>query len=276
MPCLSVPARADDIMEQKRFVKKDGNAELAEQKRKNRKRRRWLFYGILFLLLAVIFILLFVFVFLKATVIEVNGNTRYTDTEILTAAGISKGDNLLPLATGDNSSYVERKLSYIEECEIDIILPNKAIITVHEAEPYMYMTVGDDCYLLSRGLKVLERVGSDDLRLDGLIRVYTGAVSSCIVGTVCTFDDEREGDTIIEICDSIQQNGIYDYIKSIDVGNRFAIYLDYDERFEVYLGRADYVDIKIGFLVELVKQFESHEKGTIDLSNHKEAAVNIK
>ncbi len=263
-------------MEQKRFVKKDGNAEFAEQKRKNRKRRRWLFYGILFLLLAVIFVLLFVFVFLKATHIEINGNSKYSDAEILKAAEISRGDNLLPIAFGEHSSLAERRLPYIEKCDIDISLPNKVVITVIEAEPYMYTAVGDDCYLLSSGLKVLERVSFDDARLDGLMRMYTGAVSGCVVGTVCTFDDERESDTITEICDSIRQNGIYDSVTYIDVSNRFAIYLDYENRFEVYLGRADYTDIKISFLVELTKQFDSHEKGTIDLSNHKEAAVNIK
>lgn len=263
-------------MEQKRFVKKDGNAELAEQKRKNRSRRRWLFYGVLFLSLAVIFALLFVFVFLKATKIEVNGNSRYSAEQILQSAEISSGDNLLPIAFGEHGALAERRLPYIEKCDVEIVLPSRVVITVQEAEPYMYTVVGDDCFLLSSGLKVLERTNMSDERLKGLMRVYTGAISGCVVGSVCTFSDEREGDAITDIVTNIQSNGIYEQVRSFDVSNRFAIYLDYDGRFEVYLGRVDYMDIKISFLVELAQQFDSHETGTIDLSDHKEAAVNIK
>lgn len=263
-------------MEQKKFVKKDGNAELAEQKRKNRNRRRWMFYGVLFLSLALIFVLLFVFVFLKATHIEVVGNSRYSAEEILQSAEISSGDNLLRIVSESHGALVERRLPYVEECTVDIKLPNKVIITVREAEPYMYTAVGSDCFLLSQGLKVLERTELSDKRLSSLLCVKTGAVSGCVVGSVCKFSDEREGDDIVEICNCIQQSGIYDKVKSIDISNRFAVYLDYDGRFEVYLGRVDYMSIKINFLVELVAQFEPHEEGTIDLSNHKEAAVNIK
>ena len=64
-------------------------------------------------------------------------------------------------------------------------------------------------------------------------------------------------------------------MKSIDFTSRFDIAVDYDGRFTVYFGSADDLDIKVRFLVAILNRLGSNEKGTIDLSNAREAAVRL-
>jgi len=262
-------------MRQQKFVKKDGNAAITEQKNIKKGRRRWVFYVALFVTLIVIFAALFVFLFMKVSSINIEGDSRYTDEEILAASGIVSGQNLTELLSGKEAELVERRLPYVESCEISVHLPSTVEIKITEAKPYVYMVIGDDCYLLSKELKVLERVELTDTRIQGLVRVYAGTVSRCVIGDVCTFADSRESDMITEIMAEVEQNQIYPAVVYIDVTNRFGMYLNYEDRFSVYIGSIDSIGIKMQFLVKIVNQFESHETGTIDLSNHKEAAVHL-
>ncbi len=263
-------------METKRFTKKNNiSAEVAEQKRHNRSRNRTLFYVVLLLSVAAVFAVIFVFVFLKVEEINVLGNTAYDKEKILEAADINIGDNLMQLLGTNKGDIISEKLPYIEKAEIKIRLPHSVDINIHEAKGSMYTEIDSNCYILSDELKVLKRVSAAEAKAMGICHVKTGAVSRCIVGEKCSFADEREYETITTLYALFKKNGIEDKILSIDAENRFKIYFDYDGRFNVYMGDMDYSDIKISFLVEILKQFDPEDTGSIDLSKHTEAAVNL-
>ena len=83
----------------------------------------------------------------------------------------------------------------------------------------------------------------------------------------------RTYDAVLSLYDSFEANSIETKIKKVDVRSRFDIYVNYDSRFEVYLGDTDNIDIKIQFLVGIIDELDEGTKGKIDISNHREAAV---
>lgn len=263
-------------METKRYTKKNNiSAEITEQKRQNRSRNRTVFYVALVLAVAAVFAAIFVFVFLKVEEINVLGNTAYTREEILEVADINLGDNLMRLVGTDKGNVITEKLPYIEKAEITVRLPHSVDIMIYEATGSMYTVIDSNCYIMSNELKVLKRVSEAEAKEKGLCQVRTSAVSRCIVGEKCSFADSREYDTITGLYALLRQNGIDGKVKSINAENRFEIYFDYDGRFNVYMGDMDYSDIKIRFLVEILKQLDPKDTGSIDISNHSEASVKL-
>ena len=87
------------------------------------------------------------------------------------------------------------------------------------------------------------------------------------------FVDERTLDALLTLYQSFEANYIESKIKDVDVRSRFDIYINYDDRFEVYLGDTENIDIKIRFLVGIIDELDDDAKGKIDVSNHREASV---
>ncbi|MBO4521589.1 MAG: hypothetical protein J5703_00180, partial [Methanomicrobium sp.] len=65
--------------------------------------------------------------------------------------------------------------------------------------------------------------------------------------------------------------GITAYITTLDIRSRFDIYIDYEDRFKVYLGDMENAGIKLSFLVGIIDRLYSNSKGTIDISDYTEA-----
>ncbi len=114
-------------------------------------------------------------VFFQVETVAVSGNSRYTQEQIVQAAGIQTGDNLFRMNKNRMIQDVLQKLPYIETLTIRRSYPNAVIIQVQEwaaaarverpdARPdYVDGTAelaGDD-WLISVGGKLLERGGGD-------------------------------------------------------------------------------------------------------------------
>lgn len=259
-----------------RYTRVRSNVHMDElRSRQDKKRhRRGVFYVFLFLGATIIFLAVCFFLFFRISEIRLVGNEIYTDEQILEQLPFTVGENLFSFRAAETESNLRKALPFIGEAEIKRSLPSVVIVEVGERHMELSLSVGDDAYLLSGDLQVLERIGGGDIT-DGVAHLKTGAVERCIVGEKVIFSDARTTSDLEELYRCLSENEIMEHIRSIDMTSRFDITIDYDGRFSVYLADIDNMDIKIRFLVGILDQLLPTDRGFIDVSDYHEAAVRL-
>lgn len=260
-------------MERQRFVRKN-NAIFDAQRRNEKKRtRRIVFYVALFLSISLIFLGVCIAVFLNVETVNVNGTEKYVPEQILEYVPIELGDNIYSFDSDEIEASLKQNLPYIGNVEIERDLPTSVNINIVEEKPFYAAMLAGETYLLSSDLKVLEKQKDVTPEQLGLTSLSLNNVRRCIVGQNLEFIDERTEVALDELYDSFVNHYIEDNIKSVDVRSRFDIYINYDGRFEIYLGNTENIEIKISFLVKIIDELKPTDRGTINLSNYREAAV---
>ena len=263
-------------MEQQRFIRKNQALFDAQRRQEKKRTRRTVFYVLLFVAVSLIFIAVCFAVFLNVETIEVNGNEKYSYEEIVSMIPVEIGDNIYSFKAGETEESIMRALPYVGAVNISRDLPKTVIVDITEEKAYFAADLAGETYLLSSGLKVLERTNGVSASETGLTELKVSNVRRCVVGETMEFVDGRTADAINELYAVFEKNYINDDITSLDVRSRFDIYFDYQGRFEVYMGDMQNCDIKIRFLVGIIAELYPTDRGTIDVSNHTEASVLLK
>lgn len=135
------------------------------QKKKRRKKKiRFVFFGLLFILMILTLGILSVTVFFNAEEIIVEGNTRYTAKELLEQGELSVGQNLFRL---DKFKTIEKmqEFPYVKDVEIDRKLPNTLVVKVIENQPVVWVSAPGGAALLNEEYRVLEVLEVSEDRL---------------------------------------------------------------------------------------------------------------
>ena len=114
-------------------------------KNKHKEIRRKLFYLFIGIALTVFVAVICIVVFFGLKNVEIRGNSKYTEEQILKACGFSKADNLLALDLDKAEEKIKAKCPYVSDVSFKIVLPSTLIITVVEDAP-SYCTVITFCY----------------------------------------------------------------------------------------------------------------------------------
>lgn len=145
-------------MVQERFRKKNiAIDELQGQQRKKRLRRR-IFYLALILLISAAFFAVCVLVFFNVGEIELVGLERCDAAAVREALGVSVGDNMFSFRADDVESALKKAFPYIASAEVSRGFPTKLTVTVQEEKPAACVEQYGEYFVLSRDLKVLERL----------------------------------------------------------------------------------------------------------------------
>lgn len=270
------PSHPEQRPPSQRFTRVRSSVHIDElRSRQDKKRhRRAVFYIILLLGATLIFLAVCFFLFFRISEIRLEGNEIYTDEQILEQIPFSVGENLFSFRTTEAENNLRKALPFIGEAEIKRSLPSVVIVEISERHMELSLAVGEEAYLLSGDLLVLDRIGGGDIT-DGVTQLRTGAVERCIVGEKVTFSDARTASDLEELYRCLSANGMREQVRSIDMTSRFDITLDYDGRFSVYLADIDNMDIKIRFLAGILEQLAADDRGYINLSDYHEAAVRL-
>lgn len=260
-------------MERQRFVRKNTAIFDAQRRNEKKRTRRIVFYVALFLSISLIFLGVCVAVFLNVESVNVIGIEKYSPEQILEYVPIQIGDNIFSFDSDEIEEVLKKELPYVGSVEIERDLPTSVNVNVVEEKPFYAATLASETYLLSSDLKVLEKAKNVSAEQLGITELSLNNVRRCIVGQSLEFIDERTEVALNELYSSFENHYIEDKVKSVDVRSRFDIYINYDGRFEVYLGNTENIEIKISFLVKIIEELKPTDKGRINLSNYREAAV---
>ena len=259
-------------MEKQRFVRKNKAMYDAARRQENKRTRRTVFYVFLFLFVSLIFLAVCVAVFLNVSEVKINGNEKYTYEQIIEYVPINIGDNIYAFDSDEIEAQILQNFPYVGAVEIKRDLPTIVEINITEETPYYATDLAGDAYIFSSNMKVLECLPDTDNTKLGLVSLSINNVRRCIVGSNVEFVSERNNAALMSLYQEFTDNYIEDKIKSIDFASRFDISFNYDDRFEVYIGDTDNIDIKIRFLVAIINELEPDATGLIDVSNPQEAS----
>ena len=196
----------------------------------------------------------------------VSGAERYTDQEIIQAAGVSQGDNLFRLDWGGVSSRILSRLPYVETVNLRPSLPDTLLITVTECRAALWLAGEDGDWLLSPAGKVLESVPAGTARgiaLTGLEAVGLTAGSSLRVPQ----EQQLRLDGLLELLSALERGGLTDKVSAIDLTSPVRTVMTYDAgRFTVRLPVSGDFDYLLRALEETISTLESGVTGTMDLT----------
>ena len=211
-------------------------------------------------------IILIMSIFFKIGKIDVQGNSVYSDKEIINASGIQKGDNLFFINRIAAGSRVVVKLPYVDAVSITRGLPNRVTIVVEESNAVGYVNVNGELWTLSRTGKFLGTISAKDAEYVAEITGIT--VSEAAVGdNVKPAEGEEEKyEYLVEILDQIQGRGLTTEVTGIDITDVDNPTVEYDGRFTLRLGEHNNTEYKFGKFVAAVEKLSENDAGTLDVS----------
>ncbi len=254
-----------------RFKRRPVAMDELKQRQQTKRMRRRVFYVSLFLVLIAVFTAVCFIVFFKIKTVKVEGESRYTEQQIIEAFGVEYGSNLYSFNANELENSLALELPYLNKVIIERDLPSTIVIHVEEKKPDMYVEISGEKYLLTDNMQILEYT-DDPAKLYGLLRLQMEpeTVGRCIVGEKLQFADLRTGDIIARAFADIRAADLTQRISYIDANNRFGIYIGIDGKYNVYMGDIDEFDTKLAFASGIVDKLATiegnNDSGTIDVS----------
>lgn len=130
-----------------------------KRRRKNKGRFRAL-YQVLAVLTVLIAVTVGCIVFFRVNTMTVEGNSRYTQEEILEISGIQSGDYLVLMNKGQITKQIRQQLPYVEAVSIQRVLPDGVVIKVRESAVAVAVQSSGQWWLVNSAGKLLEPVTS--------------------------------------------------------------------------------------------------------------------
>ena len=252
---------------------KISNAEIINrdtlERLKAKKRYKTIFRRINYILLSIvlcfIFVIIFMALFLKIEHIEVKGNERYTKEQLIQESGISVGQNLYAINKKTAENLIVSEYPYVSDVVIRRKLPSTLNFKISEDKPKYYTEICGEYFILSDTLRVLERTtelpGTEE---NPITQIWFSDIKSAIVGESMTFDKELTFDYIHKFLQAISEQEAGEKLTSIDLTQKYNIYVTYQDRFRIYLGDNTETEMKLTFAELMINNFEPTQKGQVD------------
>ena len=234
-------------------------------KEKHRKKKKARLYFFLSLFCIVAFFVLSLTVFFNINRFEVSGNHIYSQSEILTAAGLQEGDNLFRLNKFKIADKMVVDLPYIGSVNIYRKLPTTLCIEVQETSADLIVYHNGRFVLLDSSLKVLDV--QDKLPEKGIYLIGV-KLTDVKLGTKATFEKETLEQTVTTLISGLRAHFDYEKVSALDVTELHALRLYYDQhRVKVLLGNTDRLEQKLQMAQNTVSQNGLTEKARIDITS---------
>ncbi len=214
-------------------------------RRAGRKRKVLPLFMLAVLLVGAVIVLAYTVLFPVRTV-TVEGNMRYSEEEIVAAAGIVPGENLLRIDPDKVSRRVRDACPYISHVKLGRKLPDKAIITVTEAGAYYAFYQQGEYVLTNAAFEWIETARDTG---DG-IAVYGLDVTPKTVAKPVTFNDDERYAALQQLGQAMQAAEVTG-ITQLDLTDLEHVRMRYQDRHEWQLGSLQNVEYKLRFGMEI-------------------------
>ena len=203
--------------------------------------------------------------FLAVKEILVEGDTRYTDEEIIAASKLYVGQSLLSVNKVTAHDNLVNAFPYLETVEVGNASFYTLRIRVTEVPVLAVAECDDEWMILGENNRALERVTEENIP-EGLVRIKGGTIVNNVVGKDLL--DERS----LRICRTLiaaaHRYGL-ENMTSIDVSSKTRLFLMLDERMQVVLGNETNLETQVSVLVNslptLYKNNGEDAAGRVDM-----------
>lgn len=246
-----------------------GSISMARRRKSNRRRRGS--FGFLYKLLSILVIcgavVAAVTLFFRVNHVEILGEERYTEEEILEASAIETGDNLYLLNKNAVAGGIRAALPYIEQIRINRRLPDTLVIEVKECgTPFALVQEGSAWLISPKGMIV------DQLTPEAAADY--GTITGCqllapTVGTHLALATEyaQQQESLLALMKALEELGMLADTDGIRLDDLSAIHMDYLGRFTVKMPYgADYI-LKLKMLRQAIEsdKVQDNMTGTFDM-----------
>lgn len=254
--------RAEELKKQEKEAKKE------EKKAKKRRRHgSYIIYYITLSMIAfIIFAILSVTVLFNCEEIIVEGETVYSDEEIIEASGLKGNENLVRLSLSGIDKRILDKLVSLDSAELKKVFPNKVKITVVAAEPMANFYYAGKNYVISHVGRVMQ-IESSAADCMEVIGYQPG--DNVVIGDYITAANPEQDVTVKTISDTLEKIGI-DNITELNISDTLNITITYEDRVKVTLGSILQLEEKLTIVKELVenpKYIGKSDKVSLNVSN---------
>ena len=243
--------------------------QVKKSRKKDRRKNRF-FAAEAVVIIAIVALWIFFTKLLVIRSFEIRGNYEHTEQEAILAAhsiGLSEGDNLFGFDRSSTELAAKYNLPEYDSVKIRYSLPGKIVFEVTEAVPVMFTTLGDEAYLLSKGLRVTSRE-TDMSKVEALAlkKVYMSGIEKCVAGDFLETSNGTD-EILKDLYAVLEEEGIAPEVSEINVQNKFNIEFLYKQRFTVRLGNAENFTVKIRFMKSISEKLYETANGYIDVSD---------
>lgn len=237
------------------------NGEEVVVSRKKRRRNMSLYYVliVIFVVLAMIFLSFTVLFNIKT--IEVNGNSLYTNEQVIEMSGVKLGDNLFRTDTNAAEHMIMSAFPYFENVTVRRKLASKLIITVKEAVPAASINYDTNKFLaISKNGRILET----DLAAprEDTAEVFGMELSKTDVGQNYEDKDSMKQNILNEILQECDKLGLNKLTK-IDISTRTDIRLIYNGCIKIKLGSSQDIPFKLSYIKSVIDSVGENYAGTL-------------
>lgn len=243
---------------------------MAGRRRNRRRRRGRASFPLRVLCLAVVLaaILGALTMFFRIELIVTEGNTRYTDSELIAASGVQQGDNLVLLNKYNVKQAIFAELPYIETVSIQRKYPDALVLSVTECAAAAALP-GEDgkWWLMSEQGKLLDasmQAPTDCARVTGCTLVAPASGAKAALSE----EDSYKLEHLRALLQAAESNQLLGEIGGVDLGDGTRITFTYQDRFTVYTPWDGDMDRALRAVQKVVSEkLESNETGEINLMN---------
>lgn len=257
----SAPRTSRDVDGRSRTARNSG------KQRIQRKRRNQLLFKVICGVMICAVIVFAPTVFFRVSTIEVLGDTRYTQDELISTSGVQQGDNMFFLDAGRVAQKLYDEYPYLETVTLHRKLPSTLQIEVSDRTPVLSIESGNDYLLMDMSGKIVEKVSTE--AEDTVI--VTGVDTKELEVGGAVGDKQEKLLTVLNLMELMTQYELNAEVKSIDIHKAYDVRIQYADRYTILLGNLDELEHKIQFLQAILRESSLPDSGVIDLTDDKEA-----
>lgn len=247
----------DDSLSNAELVNNDSFLKL-KAKNKHKELRRRLFYLVVGIALTVFVAIICIVVFFGLKNVEIRGNSKYTEEQILKACGFSKADNLLALDLDKAEEKIKSKCPYVSEVSFKVVLPSTVIITIREDAPSYCTEIYGDYFLLSEDLRIISKHDMyEEIEILSLPIIYLKLpqISRAVAGEIIKFDKNSNYNHIMDFLYDLKEQEIHPLVDCVDARDRYHLSIYSNERrYKIDIGTSDNLDTKLRFVYKVIEE----------------------
>lgn len=237
--------------------------------------RRILFGTVAVVVVAAVFAVLSLTVLFNVSEVKVaKAGKHYQPEQIIEAADVEVGDNMVATNWDRVKEKVEQKLPYVLSLEIKKTASGKITFSVVDDTATLVFKTSKGYALADANCKVLEIV-KEKPKNNGLTLLTVKNRINADPGEIISFADDSESILYDTIRTAIKNSGIGS-ITGIDISDPENIYLEYQSRYRLYLGNSEDIEYKLREAKKIIAEEDENDPnqiGEINLSILKKVYV---
>lgn len=263
-PQSPVRKQRDEELKKQRIEEEKARKEAEKRKKRRKRGNNIIYYILLSILVFIVFAILSVTILFNANKIVIEGETIYSDEEIIAASGLKGDENLVRLSTAGIPEKILEELVSLDTAEVIKEFPYTIKIKVTPAVPMVNFYYAGKNYVISHVGRVMQ-IDKDAADCMEVVGYQPG--DNVVVGDYITAANPEQDELISLMSSSIADAGITGITK-LDISDTLNITLTYEDRVRIMLGTTLQLTEKLKITKELL---ENHigptEKVSLDVSS---------